>query len=95
MAFKAGDRVKIVAGKYKHHGAGTYKKARGTKQAVVAVDGDSQETRNLYLTSIEKVNATEEEETITITKREYEMLLTAIKNMKLEVEVMEQWLRNL
>jgi hypothetical protein len=50
--YKKGDRVRIVAGKYKKQGYGTYLGTYGTVMCSIAVQGDSRPQRNLWLTSI-------------------------------------------
>ena len=73
-ALKAGDRVKIIGGTYKKHGAGTYKGPciNGTKMARVAIDNDTRMERNLMLTSIaplkEQPRTTKTEEIKTVLK---------------------------
>lgn len=54
-SYKNGDPVRIVAGKYKKYGHGTYLGVYGTVMCNVKVDGDTAPLRNLWLTSIRPI----------------------------------------
>ena len=53
-SYKRGDRVQIVAGKYKEHGEGEFLKWSGAWSASVKVKGDTRPSRTLRLTSLRR-----------------------------------------
>ena len=53
-SYKPGDRVRIVAGKYKEHGEGEFLKWSGAWSASVKVKGDTRPKRTLRLTSLRR-----------------------------------------
>jgi hypothetical protein len=54
-SYKKGDRVRIVAGKYKKNGYGIYLGKYGTVMCSIEVQGDSRSHRNIWLTSIKPI----------------------------------------
>jgi predicted GTPase len=67
--FEIDEQVTIVAGLYMRHHFGTYLWPYGMKIATVLIVGKE---RNICLTSIQKIESTEGNETITISRIEYE-----------------------
>ena len=86
-------KINIIAGKYKHHQTGVYLRPYGTKMACVKVDGDSQQERNLLLTSI--TPRKEDNDTITVDRIEYEQLLKEMAGLKLTVNKLSTRLNEL
>lgn len=100
MTLQKGDRVRIIGGSYKKHGTGTFVKLRGITQAKVEVDGDTRSTRNLWLTSIQKIEMQTPKETtttttITINKAEYEEVLKQVETLEDEVKQLHLKLKRL
>ena len=81
--YKSGMKVNILKGKYKRFGSGIYLRPYGEKMACIKVDGDTQQERNLRLTSIapSEIN----DDTVTIERAEYEALLRDMADLKLTV----------
>lgn len=101
VMYSKGERVKIIAGTYKTNGMGTFQKIYGIKMATVSVDGDSRPKRNIWLSSIQKMDGTGSTATtnnadVTIKRKDYEKLLAdiaslqeALTNLELKVKKMD------
>ena len=102
--FFEGQRVRIIRGLYKSKKMGIYLQKYGAKMCRVRIDGDSQPSRTLRLTSIAPIEeatkattAAAEEETVTLSRDEYNALLTeidmmsdALKRLQLKVNNMDK-----
>ena len=71
-SYKQGDRVQIVAGKYKEHGEGEFLKWSGAWSASVKVKGDTRPKRTLRLTSLRRwpINTSTSDESKETTDKE-------------------------
>ena len=90
------NRVYIVAGKYKGR-YGTYLGRYGKVMCSVRIDGDALPHRNLWMSSITRLKAQEDNEDdkeITITKREMLEILQTISEMKQKIETLEKRLQS-
>lgn len=103
---QAGDRVKIVKGWYKNYRYGTYLRPRGTKQAFIAIDGDTKPERYVLLTSITSMNVptsrkrnrmerpANERPTVTIDAEEYNELCRDVAALTVAVQRLNARLQN-
>ena len=93
--FKEGQRIRIVKGLYKSKKFGIYVKAYGSKMCSIAIQGDSQPSRNVRLTSIAPIESTRQSTTrpdntpVTISRDEYNTLLTDIDNMSVALKKLQ------
>jgi hypothetical protein len=92
MPLKPGDKVYIVGGMYRWHGHGTYVRPFGKKMCTIKVNGDIRETRNLWLSSIQKeeTEAKDNEQRppsstsfaeVVLTREQYDSLLRDIASL--------------
>ena len=99
--FHEGQRVRIIRGLYKSKKIGIYLQKYGAKMCRVRIEGDTQPARTLRLTSIAPIEATKattaEDETVTLSREEYNALLTeidmmsdALKRLQLKVNNMDK-----
>ena len=78
-------KVNILKGKYKRFGSGIYLRPYGEKMACIRVHGDTQQERNLRLTSIAPTEVNKNKSKVTIERAEYEALLRDMADLKVTV----------
>ena len=98
--YKKGDCVDVIRGSYKKYGKTIYLEAYGKTQAAVKFIGDSEESRNLWLTSIrpckepssqQQDDTTEDE--IRLSKQEHASLLEEIAALTMQLHRLEMNLK--
>ena len=95
-ALKKGDRVKVVAGKYKANRHGTFLRYAGSSSADVRIDYDEACERCLRLTSIERVTKEDtSRETITLSREDYFSIVEDIEAIPLTTDNLDTRLQNL
>ena len=98
-AYRSGERVNIVAGKYKMYGEGVFKGLTGMVSCKVQLEGESTKPVTIHLKSIAKRSSNEESNasnaTIVISRKELEALHQSVLEEKASIAALERRIRHL
>lgn len=90
MAFKKGERVAVNKGVHKKNGFGIYLAHYGNAMCIVRVKGDSKPSRNVWKSSIAKVEPVlqqqEEEGAVIIERKQHNQLTKELNDLSKQFE---------